>query len=661
MERPLRIALVSREVYPLVLGGGLGRYVTATAETLAEIAEVTIFTTDLTEERYHELVAQGSHELPPGIRWVFVAEPRPREIGAFYHHLHCWSARVLDALRREYADQPPDLVEFPDYLGEGCVTVQAKQTLDPLVRRAAVCLRLYTPSEMTCVLNGHVPGDDGMGNLFELERHALRFCDRIVAPGGDVYDSYRRFYGADRVAPALEVHHPVLADPVPDAPPTPHDGPLRLAYLGRMERRKGVQALLRALTGLSSPDWEITLVGGDTRTGPLGVSAREHVELGINGDARVTLRERVGREEVVALFQQADLAVFPSRWECWPNVALEALQRDCPVLATPTGGYLGLVDHGTTGWLARGTDDAALARALEPHVLDPGRSRAVRSSGAGSAAFARLTDRTVVRERYLRLIDEEAARHAPRPRPRSEAPLVSVVIPYFRMEEFVEETVRSLLDQTYRPLELVLVNDGSLRATDRILDALAEAYPLRIVTQQNSGLGAARNLGIAQSRGRYVYPMDPDDLVEPGFVERCVEVLESRPELAYVTSWSHFVDEHGVELGPPEGAYYPLGNTAGILHRVNASGSAEAVFRRSVFDAGHWYSTEMTSYEDWLHYRELAAAGLHGAIVPEPLLRYRVRRDSMVRTIAWSRHARLLGEMEAHLREGAMTWTSASA
>lgn len=660
MERPLRIALVSREVYPLVLGGGLGRYVAATAETLAEVAEVTILTTDLHEERYRELVAAGSEELPARVRWVFVPEPLEWEKGAFYHHLHGWSARVLDALRREYADQPPDLIEFPDYLGEGCVTVQAKQTLDPLVRRAAVCLRLYTPSEMTCVLNGHLPGDDAMGNLFELERHALRFCDRIIAPGGDVYETYRRFYGADRVAPAVEVHHPVLADPLPDAPAAPHDGRLRLAYLGRMERRKGVDALLRALTGLSSPDWEITLVGGDTRTGPLGVSMREQVELAVNGDPRVTFRDRVGREEVVALFQQADLAVFPSRWECWPNVALEALQRDCPVLATPTGGYPGLVDHGTTGWLARGTDAAALARAIEPHVLDPEQARGVRRSGAGSAAFARLTDRAVVRDRYLRLIEEESARYRPRPRLRASAPLVSIVIPYFRMETYVEETLRSMLDQTYLPIELVVVNDGSLRAADRILEELAERYPLRIVTQQNSGLGAARNLGVAQSRGRYVYPMDPDDLAEPTYVERCVEVLEARPELAYVTSWSSFVDEDGVELGPLEGAYYPIGNTVGILHRTNASGSAEAVFRRSIFDAGHWYSTEMTSYEDWLHYRELAAAGRFGAVIPEPLLRYRVRRDSMVRTIAWSRQWRLFGEMEAHLREGEVTWTPAS-
>ena len=176
MERPLRIALVSREVYPFVLGGGLGRYVSATAETLAPIAEVTIFTSDLHEERFEELRAAGSPDLLPGVRYVFVPEPREADVGAFYHHLHCWSARVLDALHDAYADQPPDLVEFPDYLGEGCVTVQAKQTLDPLVRRAAVCVRLYTPSEMTSV-----PGDPTVG--VAALNATVRGFPRMMQPG----------------------------------------------------------------------------------------------------------------------------------------------------------------------------------------------------------------------------------------------------------------------------------------------------------------------------------------------------------------------------------------------------------------------------------------------------------------------------------------------
>ena len=188
---------------------------------------------------------------------------------------------------------------------------------------------------------------------------------------------------------------------------------------------------------------------------------------------------------------------------------------------------------------------------------------------------------------------------------------------------------------------------------------MAERYPLSVVTQENSGLGQARNLGIQLSRGRYVLPLDPDDVILPRFVERCVEVLEERPELAYVTAWSEYVDERGLPLGA--GGYRPLGNRVAWLERENLAGSAMALFRRRLFERGLRYSPDLTSYEDWLMYRELRAAGQHGHVIPETLLRYRVRVGSMLRAVARPGYKRLMGELRAHAREAEVSWTPSSA
>ena len=83
-----------------------------------------------------------------------------------------------------------------------------------------------------------------------------------------------------------------------------------------------------------------------------------------------------------------------------------------------------------------------------------------------------------------------------------------------------------------------------------------------VVTQMNQGLGAARNFGVLQSRGRYVFPLDCDNIAEPEFVARCVEILERRPEVAYVTSWSRYIDEDGTPRPGPDLGYQPLGNQA---------------------------------------------------------------------------------------------------
>jgi glycogen(starch) synthase len=276
------------------------------------------------------------------------------------------------------------------------------------------------------------------------------------------------------------------------------------------------------------------------------------------------------------------------------------------------------------------------------------------------AALARLRETETIRETYLELAEGPAK--APRVRRSAGAqPLVSVIVPYFRMDAFVEETRGSIFEQTYTRLEVIVVNDGSFRTQDWKLGELATRYPITVLTQQNSGLGSARNFGVSQSRGSYLLPLDADNLATPTFVERCVEVLEQDPDVAYVNSWVSFIDERGEPHPPPVEGYQPLANNVVALADLNVAGDAAAVIRRRVFDLGNWYSVDATSYEDWLFYRQLQRNGLRGHAIPERLVLYRVRKGSMIREIGLPHHGRLLGEMEAHLREEEIAWTSQNA
>jgi glycogen synthase len=652
----MRFALVSREVYPFV-GGGLSRYVTATAETLAPLGEATIFTTDAHESRAEEF----AESLEADVKLVFVPEPDTEELGSYYHAMHRWSANAFEALKREYGTEGPDLIEFPDYKGEGFVTIQARQAREPMLRRTCVAVRLYTTSELTRVLDGFLPTSFAATVLFDLERYALRHADRIIAPGGDVYPSYQRFFGERGLAPVLTVHHPVLAQRRSTVVrEKPMDGsPLHLLYVGRLERRKGVQILIRAATAALGHDWSLTLVGGDTQTAPLGTSMRGHIELMVADDGRIDLRSDASSEEVAKLISDADLVVLPSLWECWPNAALEAFALSKPVLATPTGGYLELVQPGRSGWLTHDTSETSLANMLERLIETRDDVRELGASGAPRRLYEELTDREVVRERYVHLIEGGRA-PARAHTARATLPLVSVVIPYFALDEFVEETLQSAVDQTYPEIEILLVNDGSLRDEDVVLDDLTKQYPIKIFTQANSGLGSARNFGLSQSQGLYVFPLDADDLAAPTFVERCVEVLEEEPDVAYVTSWSRFIDDLGNPIEDVGAGYQPLG-ICRALRALNVAGSAEAVFRKRLFELGFDYSVDLTSYEDWEHFRLLGEAGYEGRIIPERLLSYRIRDASMVRTVAIHQHDRLLGEIDAHLIEAGTAWTSKSA
>ena len=95
-------------------------------------------------------------------------------------------------------------------------------------------------------------------------------------------------------------------------------------------------------------------------------------------------------------------------------------------------------------------------------------------------------------------------------------PAVSVIVPVYNMEKYLEECIRSLAEQTLPDIELIFVDDGSQDASPRILEAYRTKYPerIRVITQPNGGQGSARNAGIRAARGEYVGFVDSDDYVD---------------------------------------------------------------------------------------------------------------------------------------------------
>ncbi len=669
----MRAVFVSREVYPLG-GGGIGQFVSAAAQLLSRIAEVTVLTTSVFEQRYEQLRAQGDERLPgTDVRFAFVPEPTVEEAASWYHVMHLYGHRILTRLQELFPTGGPELIEFPDFLGEAFVTLQAAEAFDPFLTSTRICVRIHTTAEICEVLDGFLKHDLSSRALHEMERFSLAHADRLIWQGGDVLGTYQRFYGADRLAPDMRIRYPYVgpaADPRQDAGfSAPR--PLRLLYAGRLERRKGVQNLVRAVTGMPRDDLHLTMHGSDTTTAPLGVSVREQLELEIADDPRITLGPPLERGDLAQAIREHDAVVIPSLWECWPYAALEPMHLNRPLLATPVGGMCELIRPGRSGWLTPGTDPVALEEALVA-LLETREGLAETVVAGGPHAQARsLSNDEEILDGY-----QAVMRDPPRLQPRrSKAadrsnlppagtpapPLVSAVVPYYRASSYVREAVESLLAQTYPRIEIVLVNDGSFQDEDRVVAELAARMPVVVVTQINQGLGAARNFGIEQSRGRYFFPLDADNVAEPEFVARCVEVLERRSEVAYVTAWSRYIEADGTPRAGPVLGYQPLGNHAELVGSENVAGDAAALVRRRLFDAGFRYSEELTSFEDWHLYRELGRAGHIGAIIPERLLRYRVREDSLQAQFAQPRRARLLGEIDALMRENEVRWTSSSA
>jgi glycosyltransferase involved in cell wall biosynthesis len=684
----MRVALVSRELDPF-WGGGIGEYVSACSRLLARLGEVTIFTSDAHAASVETLrSAEDPRAVPDEVELVFVPDAGENDLGGYFSKLHLYSARVFEALRDRYGTDGPDLVEFSDYLGEGAVTVQARRTAHPLLRRSVVAVRVHTSAEVCAVLNGHLDGAFASRMTYELERLAIRDADYLIWPGGDTLNFYRRFYGPAELAPGWRVLNPVSNEKqelLEDRDES--TSAFRLLHVGSLERRKGVQNLVRAVNYTDSEQLRLDVLGEDTQTAPLGKSMEEQLRMMAVGDPRIRFLEPAPRTDLASLMRSCDCVVLPSLWEAWPYAGLEALRLNRPILATPVGGFTEMVRPTKSGWLTADTTTASLAELIERLLSAREESDRMRVDRLPVTVFSELTNPYGIARAYQSMLTRggrwsvtgagpsrarrtrgkvdptrgNADDRAPTGRTvvaPAEPAVVSIVIPYYRLAEHIEEAVSSALDQTHPRTEVIVVNDGSTQDRDWILGELATHYPIAVISQMNSGPGAARNFGISQSRGRFVIPLDADNVLEPTFVERTLAALDLDPGVAFATTWSRYIDEGGAALADPNLGYQPIGNASHEVLRNNVAGDTVALLRRWLFDTGSWYSEELTSYEDWHFYQQLHVNGHFGVVVPERLVRYRVREKSTMRQFGFPEIDRLSGELSAHLRERQIQWMS---
>ena len=126
--------------------------------------------------------------------------------------------------------------------------------------------------------------------------------------------------------------------------------------------------------------------------------------------------------------------------------------------------------------------------------------------------------------------------------------LVSVIIPIYRVEKYIAATVESVLAQTYKNFELLIVDDGSPDKSVEICQQFTDSR-IRIIRQENRGVAAARNTGIRHAKGDYLAFLDADDIWLPEKLEKHVEHLNNSPTVGVSFCRSAFIDQAGKRLG----------------------------------------------------------------------------------------------------------------
>ena len=211
-------------------------------------------------------------------------------------------------------------------------------------------------------------------------------------------------------------------------------------------------------------------------------------------------------------------------------------------------------------------------------------------------------------------------------------PLVSIVVPAYNAERWIGSCVRSVLGQTHRALELLLIDDGSTSGQEALAELVRGERRLRVVHQPNLGLSGARNRGIDLVQGDYVGFLDADDLLSPRAVERCVAALEADPAAALVRFDMTSDEAELAECAPPNPQVWddPVAGFLALPPQRRWASSCTALYRRGAL-AAHRFRLGL-NYEDvdfWLRLLRRTRRCLH---LPAPFYFYRQHADSFVHT-----------------------------
>lgn len=227
-------------------------------------------------------------------------------------------------------------------------------------------------------------------------------------------------------------------------------------------------------------------------------------------------------------------------------------------------------------------------------------------------------------------------------------PLVSVVIATHNMACYLPLAVRSVLEQTYKTLEVLVIDDGSTDDTASVMQPFLDDHRVRYLVQENQGQAGAKNHGVREAKGEFVAFLDADDMWDREKLELQIPLFARSESIGVVYSRYLQIDETGKKLGLSTNKHF-RGRVSGPLLIFNFIGFGSAVVKRECFErlGGFREALRMgIDYDLWLRF----STQYEFDYVDRPLLRYRIWGGQMSKNCT-GRYLNGIGIMKTFLSD----------
>ena len=317
------------------------------------------------------------------------------------------------------------------------------------------------------------------------------------------------------------------------------------------------------------------------------------------------------------------VVVIPSTIEGIPILLMESLALGVPVIASAVGGIPSIIQDGFNGFLCEPSDIEAFVRAIRKIAGEESFHSAMKANARKFALqhlnVAKMKDD--YRNLFVELLAEKRQEKWPEDRP-----LVSIVIPSFNYGRYLEETIDSVLAQTFQDFEVIVTDGGSTdEDTLRLLQSLQKPKTKVYMNEGRHLLGDNRNLGIARARGKYICCLDSDDKLKPTYLEKALFLLET---------YNYDIVSAFVQCFGGSNVIWQVATAPTLEQVTNANQFAVvAVFRKDMWEKAQGFRDRGLGKdlvaEDWDLWLRMMALGARVANIPEALMLYRIHDASL--------------------------------
>jgi glycosyltransferase involved in cell wall biosynthesis len=624
--------------YPPKFGGGISTYCLHTAQMLQEKGwKVTVFVSDFEIKGIQESVTTE------GIRIVRFS-PNISKINnnlGYEAKLSYEFAHLIKLYLEK--EGTPDILESQEYNGIPYYILQYKHLNYPKFKDLKVVVTLHAPAFLYLEYNKVNTFQFPNFWIGEMEKFCIKAADTLISPSqylvSEIQSRFDISYKKVHV-----IQNPFKVDWDLHITPTDKDS---YVFFGKLTPQKGCLELIEFFKQLWKEGFNYKLImigGGNHLYHPEGVDMIDYVKKIYKNELQENKLQLLGSippHKIKNYTDGAEVILIPSVVENLPYTVLETMAYGKIVLASMQGGQAEIIEDGTDGFLFDHHTPQSFINSIKRINTLSSKEIITVSNNAYKKIKENYSYQTVYEKKYTvistLLKSEPNNDHFPFATPHTRSSvansntgvkdLLSVVIPYYNMGAYVEETIHSIINSTYSNIEIIIVNDGSTeKSSIEILATLKNKYAaIKILDKKNMGLSLARNDGASMASGEYLAFLDADDTVEPSYFEKAIEVLKHKKNIFFVGCWAKYFDEGGgiwptFNPEPPYLLYHNMINSSALVYKK------EAFIQHGLNDPKMIYGME--DYESVIN---MVKNGCQGVSLPQPLWNYRIRKKSMAR------------------------------